>query len=134
MNAEGSRGPEHYEASTRIAVDLEPSPDAAAEARAAISQLRSQVAEQVFTDLCQVISELVSNSVSYGPAESITVRVRLDGDEILGEVEDRGRGRIAIREDSAGASGGFGLRIVDAMSTEWGVHDGSTHVWFRIST
>jgi hypothetical protein len=28
--------------------------------------------------------------------------------------------------------GGNGLRIVDAEATRWGVHEGTTHVWFEL--
>ena len=31
-----------------------------------------------------------------------------------------------------GAHGGYGLRLVDALSAEWGVREASTDVWFEL--
>ena len=28
--------------------------------------------------------------------------------------------------------GGWGLHLVQTLSDRWGVHEGSTHVWFEI--
>ena len=28
--------------------------------------------------------------------------------------------------------GGWGLHLVDQVAVGWGVHEGSTHVWFEI--
>jgi hypothetical protein len=28
--------------------------------------------------------------------------------------------------------GGWGLSIVDALASRWGVHEGTTHVWFEL--
>jgi hypothetical protein len=28
--------------------------------------------------------------------------------------------------------GGWGLHLVQTLSNRWGVHEGSTHVWFEI--
>jgi len=28
--------------------------------------------------------------------------------------------------------GGWGLHLVESLSDRWGVHDGSTHVWFEL--
>ena len=38
---------------------------------------------------------------------------------------------IEIRE-SADEGGGWGLRLLDKVSERWGVHEGSTHVWFEL--
>ena len=29
-------------------------------------------------------------------------------------------------------SGGWGLHLVDRVALNWGVHEGSTHVWFEV--
>jgi anti-sigma regulatory factor (Ser/Thr protein kinase) len=79
-----------------------------------------------------VVSELVTNSVRYGPGEPITLRLIASAQgEIAGTVEDRGTGVVAIREPDADGIGGVGLLLVDALTSEWGVHTGTTHVWFR---
>jgi anti-sigma regulatory factor (Ser/Thr protein kinase) len=90
-----------------------------------------------------VISELVTNAVVHGPGELITLRLLAEaGGTVGGEVVDQGDGHIAISEyeidvaidDTDMAIGGRGLLLVDRLSTEWGVHPGSTHVWFRFES
>jgi len=73
--------------------------------------------------------------VKYGPGETITVRLTVDGhDEVRGEVVDNGHPTTALRRAEApGASGGFGLNILDRLARDWGVYEGSTHVWFELA-
>ena len=33
---------------------------------------------------------------------------------------------------SEAADGGWGLHLVDQVAQRWGVHEGSTHVWFEL--
>jgi two-component sensor histidine kinase len=114
-------------------LNLESGPDAAHQARDQIrDRFRGRVDEEGLLDLQLIVSELVTNSLRYGPGEEIEVDIAMaDDGSIRGEVEDRGRGRVAVREIADGR-GGFGLRIVDAVASSWGVYEGSTHVWFRI--
>jgi anti-sigma regulatory factor (Ser/Thr protein kinase) len=82
-----------------------------------------------------VVSELVNNAVVHGPAQPIRLRLRIEPDgRIVGEVVDGGDGKIAIRElGDDPISGGYGLRVVDSLTSAWGVHEGSTHVWFEFA-
>jgi anti-sigma regulatory factor (Ser/Thr protein kinase) len=83
-------------------------------------------------ELALIVSELVANSVKYGPGKPIALRVAIDSDgRIRGEVVDQGSGEVAIREMSSGG-GGLGLPIVQELSERWGVHECSTHVWFEL--
>jgi two-component sensor histidine kinase len=117
-----------------IRLELEPKPEAGYQARDEVGDLlRDQVDDGVLIDLQLIVSELVTNSLRYGPGEAIEVNIAVTEDgSIRGEVADHGRGEIAIRE-IAGEGGGFGLRIVDALASRWGVCEGSTHVWFELS-
>ena len=82
-----------------------------------------------------VVSELVTNAVRHGPGGVITLRlVKTPDDGIWGEVVDQGDGVVAIRDRDLDTVGGLGLPIVDALTSEWGVTPGSTHVWFRFTT
>ena len=112
---------------------LESGPDAAHRARDEIRDgFRDRVGDGALLDLQLIVSELVTNSARYGPGEEIEVELALAEDgSIRGWVEDRGSGEVAIRRKADG-SGGFGLRIIDAVASSWGVHEGSTHVWFEI--
>jgi two-component sensor histidine kinase len=95
--------------------------------------LRGRVDNELLLDLQLIVSELVANSLRYGPGGEIQVDLALAHDgSIRGEVADGGSGEVAIRED-ADHGGGFGLRIVDAVASCWGVYDGSTDVWFEIA-
>lgn len=76
-----------------------------------------------------VSSELVSNAYLHGAGE-IELRVNLFGDRIRIEVVDEGHEQApAVREQPADESGGWGLRIVDQLALQWGVFEGTTHVW-----
>ncbi len=79
-----------------------------------------------------MVSELVTNAVRHGTGR-IMLRADLDEDRMLVEVIDEGGGlERAIREHDFEAVEGFGLRIVDAESSRWGAHEGTTHVWFEL--
>ncbi len=117
-----------------IRLELEPRPEAGYQARDEVGDLlRDQVDDGVLIDLQLIVSELVTNSLRYGPGETIEVEIAVTEDgSITGEVEDHGRGEVEMRE-IADEGGGFGLRIVDALASRWGVCEGSTHVWFELS-
>ena len=112
---------------------LAPRPESVGEARRhARYVLEAHAEDDVLERLELVVSELVTNAVRHGPGELITLRlVSAPDGTIAGEVVDQGHGVVAIREHDAGAAGGLGLPIVDALTSAWGVYPGSTHVWFR---
>jgi len=117
-----------------IRLELEPGPKAGHQARNEIrGRLRDRVDDGLLIDLQLIVSELVTNSLRYGPGETIEVEIAVTEDgAITGEVEDHGRGEVAMREITD-EGGGFGLRIVNALASRWGVCEGSTHVWFELS-
>jgi len=82
-----------------------------------------------------VVSELVTNSVRHGPGEPITLKLAATAaGGVDGEVHDHGEGLITLRaEQETPAVGGLGLLLVDSLTDEWGVHPGSTSVWFRFA-
>ncbi len=63
----------------------------------------------------------------------ITLRAHLDEDRLLVEVIDEGGGfeRTVLNSDFD-SIGGRGLAIVDAEASRWGIHEGTTHVWFEL--
>jgi two-component sensor histidine kinase len=70
-------------------------------------------------DLLLVFSELVTNAVKHaGSAES--VHVRLDEADVTVVVDDTSASGPQMRAEGDARSGGFGLRIVDQLATEWG--------------
>jgi anti-sigma regulatory factor (Ser/Thr protein kinase) len=77
-------------------------------------------------------SELVTNAYIHGEGE-IELRASLDEDRLLVEVIDGGRGfEHALSTRSLDQIGGRGLAIVDAEASRWGIHEGTTHVWFEL--
>jgi hypothetical protein len=57
----------------------------------------------------------------------------VDEGRLRAEVIDEGSGfeRI-VRDNTLDQLGGWGLHLVEAESSRWGVHEGTTHVWFEI--
>jgi anti-sigma regulatory factor (Ser/Thr protein kinase) len=112
-----------------------PAEDAPAQARAALEVFDQILAPEVLEDLQLVVSELVTNSVKFGPKRAITLALTIGGDGVVkGEVIDQGDGERAKVEMTAEPTldGGWGLHLVDQVAQHWGVHEGSTHVWFEI--
>ena len=117
-----------------LAFDLPPDARAAARARVELERVKRLLAPEAFEDLRLVVTELVTNSVKYGPGQPITVRLSVAADgTVSGEVEDQGEPttplRVAERTDPLHV-GGLGLAMLDRICDDWGVREGSTHVWF----
>ena len=118
----------------RLVVELSSSPQAPARARAALERARADLDADVHADLLLVVSELVTNSVKYGPGRPIRVDVETAGRrKVRGEVVDQGDSAeiVAAAAPEDDEPGGRGLRIVDRLA-RWGVREGSTHVWFEL--
>ena len=81
-----------------------------------------------------LVSELVTNSVKYGGAGDLRLQVELDSPKRLRvEVVDQGVGfEPKARDRPLTTAGGWGLHLVEELADRWGVHEGSTHVWFEI--
>jgi anti-sigma regulatory factor (Ser/Thr protein kinase) len=117
-----------------------PADDAPAQARAALEVFDQILSPEVLEDLQLVVSELVTNSVKFGPKRSITLALSVGSQGLVqGEVIDQGDGERAKIEMSKiemsgepTIDGGWGLHLVDQVATRWGVREGSTHVWFEI--
>jgi len=79
-----------------------------------------------------LVSELVTNAVIHGRGE-VTLRAQLDDDRLLVEVIDEGGGfERTVRQHDFASIGGRGLAIVDTAASRWGIHEGTTHVWFEL--
>lgn len=86
----------------------------------------------VLDDVVLVVSELVANAVGHGQGE-IRLRLAHDAGVVRGEVIDAGSGfEYELRKVGPFATSGRGLHIVDWLTARWGVHEGTTHVWFEI--
>ena len=82
-----------------------------------------------------LVSEVVSNSVQHAgldTSDSIEVRIRGTRSMLHVDVIDPGPGFEPDVRPRSGV-GGWGLRLVDRLSTRWGVERGeTTRVWFDL--
>jgi anti-sigma regulatory factor (Ser/Thr protein kinase) len=115
---------------------LPKSDDAPALARDFIRGLKGRVPAELVDDATLLVSELVSNGVKYGGDGRIMLHVDADADRMRAEIVDQGSGfeplTRARRNMKLADEGGWGLHLVEALADDWGVHEGSTHVWFEI--
>lgn len=114
-------------------VELPRAPRAAGLARGHVRELLGDAFPADRCDLAQLaVSELVTNAVRHGEG-AIRLRLRHDGCCLRGEVIDEGGGfEPELHEPPADQPHGRGLLIVAALSDRWGVHEGTTHVWFEL--
>jgi anti-sigma regulatory factor (Ser/Thr protein kinase) len=117
----------------QFALTLSPSPEAPARARARVTEaLRGELDPEQLATARLLVSELVTNAVVHGQG-TVELRAELNDDRLRVEVIDQGGGLEAeVREQDFDEVGGQGLRIVDAEASRWGVHEGTTHVWFEL--
>jgi anti-sigma regulatory factor (Ser/Thr protein kinase) len=122
--------------STILRVDIERDRRAPATAREALASLEAKVEAALIPDAKLLASELVTNSVKYGGSGPVTlVATSEDPSELRVEVIDQGVGFVPVARDKPRTDvGGWGLHLVESLSDRWGVHDGSTHVWFELSS
>jgi anti-sigma regulatory factor (Ser/Thr protein kinase) len=108
---------------------------AAAMARTALRErFLEALGEKRVSELALVVTELVANAVVHGRG-AINLEIRADGERVHGEVVDQGGGfEREVRERGSAEVGGRGLVIVDALSSRWGIHEGTTHVWFELGS
>jgi anti-sigma regulatory factor (Ser/Thr protein kinase) len=73
---------------------------------------------------------LVTNSVRYGGDGALRLQIDTDGPRKLrAEVIDQGAGFVPVARDRRRR---LGPSPRATLSNRWGVHEGSTHVWFEI--
>ena len=117
-----------------LALNLPPDTSAPSLARAAAKRcLEGRVSPERLGELALVITELVSNAVVHGRGE-VALRLQLDKGIVRGEIIDHGSGfEHEIRQRGPDEVGGRGLFLVDALTSRWGIHEGTTHVWFELT-
>jgi anti-sigma regulatory factor (Ser/Thr protein kinase) len=113
---------------------LSPDTEAGWRARQALRQRFTEgLPPPVLIDLTAVVTELINNAVAHRPQRPITVALAIDGDSIRGEVADQGNLAATIPPEREAAHDDLlGLRVVDQLTSRWGVYGGSAHVWFEL--
>src|SRR3954454_14198468 len=99
-------------------------PDAAAEARHAIAELRADLDPPLMETLRLLVTELVTNSVRHTDCDSLTLRVAIGKAAVLTEVADDGPGFDAAglgseQPNGRGEDGGWGLFLVQRLARDW---------------
>jgi len=120
----------------RVALRLDATVEAGASARRAVrGAFGERLPDKTLLELLTVVTELVNNGVEHGPSGSIELTVAVGGELIRGEVKDQGDPSKSIprlSEATQGRAGGRGLQLVDAMTSDWWVREGSTAVVFEM--
>jgi anti-sigma regulatory factor (Ser/Thr protein kinase) len=117
-----------------LALNLPPDTSAPRVARAAAKRyLAGKVSPERLSALSMVISELVTNALEHGRGQ-VVLRLQLDEGIVRGEVIDQGGGfEHEIRARGPEDVRGRGLLLVEALTNRWGIHEGTTHVWFELA-
>ena len=123
---------------SEVELGLPREPIAPALARAAVAAMGFGVPEAAMADAQLLTSEVVSNAVKHAnlnPSEEIILRVVTDG-HVRVEVMDPGPPFEGGPRKPDSGSGGWGLFLVDAVATSWGVEPegGGKKVWFEVGT
>ena len=102
-------------------VRLTREPAAAAAAR---SQVRAAIRDwkvPVDLDIAVLLtSDLVTNAITHGDGETVTLAIRCSRDQLRIDVYDKSRSLPAGAGGPADADTGHGLILVASLSTEWG--------------
>jgi anti-sigma regulatory factor (Ser/Thr protein kinase) len=111
-------------------------PAAARRALAALNGDLHLISEARLLDAQLLVTELITNSIRHTASETVALRVSADPRTLRVEVGQAGQpfDPLPNREPSLTGDGGWGLRIVDVVSSRWGVHDQAerTWVWFEL--
>ena len=120
--------------SATLSVELPRTPQAPTLARRALDELNGSLDPNVLPDVRLLVSELITNSVKYGGEGDVQLVIDIhDERRMRVEVVDQGVGFVPVARDRPATDvGGWGLHLVQTLSNRWGVHEGSTHVWFEI--
>jgi anti-sigma regulatory factor (Ser/Thr protein kinase) len=116
-----------------LSVDVPRGTHAATVARKlAQTRFAGHLPAQQLDDLLVIVSELATNAVLHGTGD-ITLRVSVAHGRVYGEVVDEGHGFVnEVRVRGVDEVGKKGLLIVGALAEQWGIHEGSSHVWFEL--
>jgi anti-sigma regulatory factor (Ser/Thr protein kinase) len=115
-------------------------PDAAADARRAIGELRADLDPPLMETLRLLVTELVTNSVRHTDCDSLTLRIAVGRSAVLTEVADEGATFDMEKFEAADVEAhdpacGWGLFLVQRLARNWGVKEdsGSKRVWFELA-
>jgi serine/threonine-protein kinase RsbW len=110
-------------------------PDAVPAARAALARFEGKLPDSTLYDASLCLSELVTNAIQHPAPESgdeLELELRLSDEALEVRVIDPG-GDFEPGAPTEGDERGWGLFIVDQLSTRWGTQPGErTVIWFEM--
>ena len=102
-------------------VRLTREPAAAAAARSQVRAVIRAWKVPVDPDIAVLLtSDLVTNAITHGEGETVTLAIRCSRDQLRIDVYDKSRSLPAGAGGPADADTGHGLILVASLSTEWG--------------
>jgi anti-sigma regulatory factor (Ser/Thr protein kinase) len=105
---------------------------AATARRFVAQQLYGEVGGEALSNAMLVASELATNAYRHGEGR-IELRVARTGERIRIEVADNGVGvLVEPRTEPGDHTGGWGLRVVEELASDWGASGGTTNVWAEL--
>src|SRR5712692_6615256 len=110
-------------------------PTASAQARRMLDELAGTIPQGVLDDLRMVTSELVANAVTHSHVSSgeIEMRVTVLKTCVRVEILDPGPGFFPSVPPPSPRGSGWGLYLVDRLTTRWGVEfNGGARVWAEV--
>ena len=121
----------------RLDRELPAGPEAAREARNALSELAPHVPARYFDDVRLLVTELVTNSLRHGAlgaGDAIHLIVQLEPATLRVEVRDPGSGfDVPAPPQTPDLGAGWGLFLLGRIADRWGIRDRpSTCVWFEM--
>jgi anti-sigma regulatory factor (Ser/Thr protein kinase) len=120
----------------RLNLSFPREPDSVPAARAALARFEGRLSASALYDASLCLSELVTNAVQHPAAdagEKLELHLALTDDALRVQVIDPG-GDFAPGKPTEGDERGWGLFIVDQLSTRWGTEpeERRTVMWFEI--
>ena len=117
---------------------LVPTAAAPGQARVAVKQTLAGCKPEAIETVSLLVSELVTNSLCHGKAvlnPSVLLRIVQSGSVVRVEVVDWGQGfEYRRRAEAVDQAGGWGLYLVEQLSSRWGVEQGPPNVvWFELA-
>jgi serine/threonine-protein kinase RsbW len=111
-------------------------PDSVPAARAALARFEDRLPASTLYDASLCLSELVTNAVQHPAADSgdeLELELKLSDEALRVQVIDPGGG-FQPEAPTEGDERGWGLFIVDQLSTRWGTEPGErTIMWFEMA-
>jgi hypothetical protein len=112
-----TRSTELYQRRVRLARE----PSSAAEARGRVRAALQAWQVPVDPDIAILLtSDLVTNAITYGDGETVTLAIRCSGTHLRIDIYDKSRYLTAGADEPAGPDTARGLVLVAALSAEWG--------------